>query len=342
MNKKIQALQAFIAGLIGQVPSGMKTREDAAYDTAFLARELTQIEAEQYRVEYTDIKWRGIIPVRNTGLNPAAKTIAYKVWDYFGVAKFISSYADDLPNVGLKAKEEFSKIESIGDSYGFSALEMMQASMAGVGLEREEAAAAFEFIERKMEDVAFGGAPEAGLKGWANDSAVVVSSPAANGGENGGGGTSTQFRHKTPLEIVADLNAFVFEARDRAKQKAGLTPNTMVMPETLYGLISTMPISDTVPLQTVLTVFVANNPYVKSVVPWEKLETAGEDGGPRIVLFNRSNRNGEAFVPMEARAEAPQQRNLAVVINVWARTGGFVMRQPLAYLYVDGAGPVPS
>jgi len=342
MTEKLKAIHAMLLGMLAQVPSGMKTREDAAYDTMFLARELTQIEAEQYRVLYPDIKFRSILPVRSSGLDPAASFIVYKVWDYFGLAKFISHYADDLPKVGLRAKEVASKVESIGNSYGWSILEMMRASLAGVALEREEAQAAFEFIERKHQELAVRGAPEVGLGGFATNSEVAVSSPAANGGENGGGGTSTNFIHKTPLEIVADLNALVFEARDAARQIGALTPNKMVMPETLYGLVSTMPMSDQNPTTTVLSVFVANNPYVKTVVPWNELETAGDDGGPRIVLFNDSRRHGEYLEPLPARAEAPQDRNLAVVVNVWSRSGGYVIRQPLAYLYVDGAGPVPS
>jgi len=275
-KKRVQALSALIAGVIAGAPKIKRMdglREDAAYDTAFLARELTQIESEMYRVEYEDIQFRNFIPIKNSGLNPAAKFFVYKVWDYFGFAKWISDYADDLPRVGLRAKEVVATCKDVGDSYGWSAKELMQAGMAGISLEREEARAAFEFIERKMEDAAVFGASEVGMLGWANHPSVSITTAAANGNSNGGS-SSTQFQHKTPAQILTDLHTFVFTMRNRAKQKAAFTPNTLALPPTIYGLISVMPVSDLQPTTTVLDVFIKTNPYVKTVVEWDKLETA--------------------------------------------------------------------
>jgi hypothetical protein len=346
---RVQALSALIATVIAGAPQRKRMdglRQDAAYDTAFLARELTQIESEMYRVEYQDIQFRNFIPIKNSGLNPAAKFFVYKVWDYFGLAKWITDYADDLPRVGLRAKEVMSAAKDLGDSYGWSAKELMQAGMAGIALEREEARAAFEFIERKMEDAAVFGAPEVGMLGWANHPGVSTTTAAANGDENGGT-NSTQFQHKTPAQILTDLHGFVFTMRNRAKQKGAFTPNTLALPPSIYGLISVMPVSDLSPLTTVLDVFIKTNPYVKTVVEWDLLETADghtvtngvASGAPRAVLYRKDGRVGEVYIPMEARAEQPQQRNLAVVVNVWATFGGFILRQPLAYMYIDGLGP---
>jgi hypothetical protein len=344
VKAKLASLTALIAGVMGKDPT---FRQDAAYDSAFLARELTQIESEMYRVQYEDIRWREFIPVKNSGLNPGAKFFVYKVWDYFGFAKWITDYADDLPRVGLRAKEVASRAVPLGDSYGWSAEELMQASMAGIALEREEARAAFEFIERKMEDAAVFGASEVGMLGWATHPSVSQTTAAANGNLNGGT-NSTQFQHKTAAQILKDLHGFVFTMRNRAKQKGEFTPNTLVLPPTIYGAIATMPVSDLQPDTMVLDVFVKTNTYVKTVQEWDKLETADghtvdsagvAHGAPRAVLYRKSNAVGEAYVPMEAKAEQPQPRNLAVVVNVWAKFGGFQLRQPLAYMYIDGLGP---
>lgn len=335
MNERLKAIAAALAGLFVGAPT---YRADADYDTPFLARELTQIESEMYRVEYADLLWREIIPVKNSGLNPAASSFVYKVWDWFGLAKYISNYADDLPNVGIRAKEVASFAHSMGASYQYSALELMQAGMAQISLEREEAQAAYESIERLMDHDAALGNRSLNMLGWANHPNVTISSPAANGNQNGGT-NSTQFRHKTAAQMLADLYAIVFDMSNDTYQK--FIPNEIVLPPSIYAIVATQAVSDLQPETTVLDTFLRVNPHVKSIKQWHHLETASATGGPRIVVQKKDPKNFQVYVPMEAKSIPPQFRNLATVVNIWARFGGFVLRQPLSMRYIDGAGPNP-
>jgi hypothetical protein len=314
-------------------------RADAAYDTAFLARELTQIETELYKVKYQDILWRQFVPVKNAGLNPGAKYFVYKVFNYFGLAKYISDFAADLPSVGIGVKEVVNKVHSMGASYQYSADDLMNASMANLPLERLEAEIAFEVIERLMDhDAAFGN-PNLGMVGFLQLPGVAVDTAAVAGSDSPTGATtSTYFTDKTPDKVLTDLHHLSQAMVDGSKQL--LKPNTMIMPPTLYGYIATKSISTNQPQMTILDVFLKNSPYIKSVGVWIHLETAGATAGPRIMVCDNSSRNGEAYVPMEAKAMPAQERNLSLVINVWAKFGGFILRQPLAYRYLDLCGPV--
>lgn len=332
MTEKLKMLAALIGGVIAHSPVA-SLRQDAAYDTAFLARELTQIETEMYRVEYADLEFRKHIPIKNSGLNPGAKFFVYKVWDYFGLAKWISDYADDLPNVAVRAKEEVSYAASFGDSYQFSAEELMNASMAGLPLEREEANAAFEFCERLMDQAAALGEPALRMLGFLNHPAVGITTPL-----NDGTASSTYFSAKTPRQILRDLYAVSQLMSDRSKKK--FQPNTLLLPPSIYGLISTTPVSDGAPETTILKVFLATDPYIKTVDTWNRLETAGATGGPRAVFYRKDPKAMQLYIPMEPKATPPQERNLAVVVNVWGKFGGLVLRQPLAMQYMDGIGAV--
>jgi hypothetical protein len=332
--------EQYKAFLDTQLPKDPTYRADAAYDTMFLARQLTQIETEVYRVQYADLKFRQIVPIKNTGLNPGAASFVYSVWDWFGVAKFISSFADDLPRVGIRAKEVASLVHSLGDSYGYSLLDLMQASMAGISLDSEEAKAAAAAIERKLDYVAALGEPALGMLGWANQPNVTVSSPAANGAQNGGGGTSTQFRHKTAEQILMDLDGV---AADMAVSTfETFIPDTIVMPPSLYAILAVQRTSNLNTTETTLSNFLKVSPYIKRIETWNRLERAGATGGPRIVFQKSDPQVGQFYIPMEAKTVPPQERNLAIVVNLWARTGGFVLRQPLGMRYVDLAGPVPA
>ncbi len=331
MKNKLKALSDLIAGVIAGAPAALVARMDAAYDTMFLARELTQIESEQYRVQYPDIEFRQHIPIKNSGLNPGAKFFVYRVWDYMGMAKWISSYADDLPNVAIRSKEVASTAQAFGNSYQFSAEELMQASMAGLPLEREEANAAFEFMERFMDQVAWLGDAAVGMLGFLKHPNVGVTTPAADGT-----GSATTFASKTPAQILRDLYAVSLAMQTRSKKL--FTADTLLLPPSLYGFIATKPVSDLQPLTTVLDVFKATDPYVKNVMAGPAyMETADAAGtGPRAVFYKKDPRAMSVYIPLEPRAIPPQERNLAVIVNIWGKLGGFILRQPLAMQYVDG------
>ena len=145
------------------------------------------------------------------------------------------------------------------------------------------------------------------------------------------------------------MHRFVQPSVDAAKGK--FIPDSLAIPPSIHGLLATMPVSDLQPNQTVWATFLATSPYIRSesqVTPWYLLETAfGRTvdaagvvhGSPLMVVYRKDPKAGEFYIPMEAKAIPPQYRNLAVVVNIWGKVGGWLLRQPLAYRYVTSLGP---
>ena len=77
--------------------------------------------------------------------------------------------------------------------------------------------------------------------------------------------------------------------------------------------------------------FLANNPYIKGIDSWKKLDTDG-----RIVAYKRAPEICELQIPQEFEQFAPQPRNMEFVINCHAKFAGVSIYYPLAVAYMDG------
>jgi hypothetical protein len=301
-------------------------RTDARH-SAFLEQELEAIEAEIYRVEISALKWRKFLPVDHS--YPAGvETISYRVYDMFGMAKFIHHYANDLPNVGVRGEKFSSTVEGIGVSYGYSTQDLRAAAMAGFPLDRENAMAAMEAMEMRMDHAAALGKPALGMVGFVNHPNVPIDTAA----DIGAG--VTEWSAKTADQILNDMNAFV-QAQWEDTQELH-PPDTLLLPTAQYGLISTKRVGvDT--STTVLQMFLANSPFIKTVDSWYRLNTADEAGtGPRAVAYKKDPRVVKVAVPMEAIQHEPERRSLMFSVPVEARFGGTLVRMPLAIRYLDG------
>lgn len=308
-----------------------EARTDAKY-SAFLSQQLEQVEAEVYRIEYPELKFRQLIPVDN-GYNPGVETISFYEYDIFGQAKFISNYAQDLPTANIRGEKFSSNVESIGSSYYYSTQDLRAAAMARLPLSSELGQAAMKFIERKMDHAAALGQSELGMIGFANHPNVPVDTAS----DNGSG--STHWEDKTADQILFDLHQLALAVWEETFELH--TPNTIVMPTSLYGLIATKRIGVETG-NTVLKMFLGMNEWVKNVYSWNRLETAGADGGPRVIAYDRDPKVAKVAIPMEAVQYEPERKSLTYSVPMEARFGGTLIRTPLAMRYLDGAGPVPA
>lgn len=302
-------------------------RADDADHNAFFARQLWEIEQELYRVEYPELIAKSLIPAK-TGVNPAAKVFAYRMYDRFGTAKLLASYAEDLPRSDVRGKEYTVKIEGYGSAFGFSIMDIRGAAMAGVPLESEKADAARDTIERTLDAVYASGDTKAGSKGLlnlANVPAYVI--PL-------GGGGSALWKDKTSLEVLADLNGI---AHNCASLTRGIErPSRMILPLDQFADISTRPMfavgSDT----TILQYFLKNSPYIKEVVPWWRCKGAGVGGADRVVAYTPDPKKVAYLEPQPFEIFPPEQRGMRFESACHARTGGVFSRYPYSLTYADG------
>lgn len=314
MNKYLVMAAGFLAALDLKLDSAQ---------TMVFARQLEHIETTIYETKYIGLKARTLVPV-DTSVPPGAQTVTYRMWDYYGMAKIVANFADDIPMVDAVAREFTSKIKTIADGYRYSIEDLQAAAMAGIPLDTTLGTIARRVIEAGIDAVAAFGIPEAGMPGLLNHPNIPIVTPDTGDWYN----AST-----SPTEILADLNKLVNSIVNVTSEIE--QPDTLLLPTSLFTYLSTLLIGDNAE-RTVLRVFLENSPYIKNIDSWNKLETAGLDGGPRILAYRRAKDVLDMVISQEFTQLPPQAVNLAFKIPCMAKCGGVRVRYPLALAYMDG------
>lgn len=296
-----------------------------AQGNATFSRQLEYIRTQNVAMRFPNFMARTLIPVKND-IDPGVQTITWRSYAPAGVAKLISSYADDLPRSDVTAEENTSRVHSIGNSYGFSVDEIAASAYAGNELDAKKAAAARRANEQEVERIASTGDARFNILGLLNQPNVITYAVAA------GASTSTAWGAKTGKEQLADLLGIIQSVISTTNGVE--KPNTIILPETQYGIAATGRISDTTDT-TVLEFFQKARPNIE-VLAWERLKGAGVANSDRMVAYYRDPNFLELNIPKEWTELDPQERNLEVVIPCHSRIGGVVLYYPLSMSYADG------
>lgn len=303
----------------------MQIREDA--DGIFLARELDYVKSRAYDVKYTELSGMRLVPVATD--TPAwAETITYRMWDQVGMAKIIANYADDLPRVDVFGKEFSSRIRTIGDAYGYNLQEIEAARGTGRPLDAMKARVARTVIDRKLNQIIWTGDEDSGLQGAFSHPNITHSPVAA------GASTDTEWSSKTGVEMYNDVAAAITSIADGSMQMH--RTNRVILPGAkLTKLQTTFFAVDGTDGRTVFSALQANFPGVTFDTAHE-LVGAGAGGTDAMFVgeFNAENMAHEFVQPF--RQLPPQARNLEWVVNCLSRTGGVVVRYPLAFAVFEG------
>ncbi len=313
---------SFILGLIG-CRFDADDRQDAKF-TAVLEKQLEYVKARTYDIVYPEMKARQLIPVNND-VDPGAETITYRQWDDFGMAQIIANYADDLPLIDALVEEYSQTVKGLGAAYQWSIQDLRRSAMAGAQLDQRRARAARRSVEQQIENIAALGNAKAGLNGFAKHGNVPLVTP-----DTGTWSTATAD------QIIGDLNKLATSIVNTTKET--FLPDTLALDITLYNLIATKRLSTTGDTnQTVLSGWLASNPWIKNVATWNKLATADAAGtGPRIVCYKRDPEVLTLEIPQEFEQLPPQAKNLAFQVPTHARIGGVIFYYPMAAAYMDG------
>ena len=294
-------------------------RLDASFDArqvAFLEKQLEYIKSQTYDIQYPALKARLFIPVSNDIPNGAA-SFSYQSWDEFGRAELISSYGDDFKRVGVGVKEFVGSIKSVGASYAYSIEDLRRSAFSGANLDSRLARAARNAIEFELDNLAAFGHKESQLLGFLNNPNVPIKKTATWFGQ----------QPKDTRKIMDDLAGMVSDIVDRTEEVHA--PDTILMPTKHYAYLAQTPVSTTSET-TILKSFLANNPYIKGIDSWKKL-----DADSRIVAYKRAPEICELQIPQEFEQFPPQPRNMEFVINCHAKFAGVSIYYPLAVTYLD-------
>lgn len=309
---------------------------------AFFFRELEYIKKKIFEVKYKPLSFRTLFNVTNEA-GPGRKYVTIRVYDKTAPAQIITNMSDDLPAADVTARETAVPVYWTGASFRYTLGDIQASRVAGgEPLDARKAKAAFLGIETNLNKLSFYGqdanAAAASVPALFNNT-YIPKSTAADGASG-----NTAWSTKTPDEIIFDLNNAFANVNNNSFGQ--FEANTIALPFQQYNYIAATPrsaLSDT----TILNYFLENNPFIagpQSVVRVPELTGAatfiggftGNDTNNVMYVYNRDSDNVEMEIPVEYQQEAPQQRNLAFVINCWANVVGLNVYQPLSMAFVAG------
>jgi hypothetical protein len=299
-----------------------------AQESIHFERQLQHIKARIWEIDFPTLKARQLIPVSRDA-DPGDNTIVYREFEKVGVAKIISSYADDLPRIDVTGTETVSVIRSIGASYGFSRQEIRASAKAGTNLSSRKAADTREAFMREENSIALIGAPNYGIPtGLINNAnSIAVTLPAD------GAGSTTEFVNKTADQIIRDLLAIIFAPFENT---FGIEEaDTMLLPLSVWRIVNTTPRGNT---DTSILEYVKKNaPFMRTFDWLNELTDAGAGGEDRILVYKADITKVSMEIPMDFTEYEPQPDGLEWVIPTEGRTGGVIFYKPLSSAFTDDA-----
>src|SRR5699024_9825741 len=138
----------------------------------FLARQTAIINEAAFDATFPYINYQDLVPVDTSG-NQFAGSVAFVSADGVGNADFINGNADDVPLADLDRSVTLAPVQfgAIGYAYGYD--ELGRAQAAGENLTAKKAIAARKAYEEFMQNLAFSGNTEKGMKGLLNQSGIT-------------------------------------------------------------------------------------------------------------------------------------------------------------------------
>jgi hypothetical protein len=294
-------------------------REDA--DTIFIARQLDYVRANTYNRQLPAINADRLVP-DDTSVPEWAENVWQYAYDMVGMAKVISNYADDLPRADVRVTQRLTAVKTLGDSYGYNINELRASRQTGAGLDARKADAARRAMELKIASIKLLGDAQFGLYGLfthPNLPVLVLSNPG-------------DWQALTGDQILANLNQWVVAYQNQVKGTH--TPNFLELAPKAYTAAATKFITGASGLTpiTPLQWFRANYPSITVENIWEMQGAAVSGTKDLGLLYERNSDNIAHVYVMPFTQLPPDARNLEIVTDCIARSGGVNIFYPLALL----------
>lgn len=311
------------SGLFGRPNQFNPSLRVDANETAVISRSLVYVKSQEANVLYPDLKSRQVLPV-SFEIPNGAEQYSIKTWDYVGKTQPGSNYADDMPRADVSVSETLAKIRPVINSFGYNVQELRNsAMMGGTPLDARKSAAARSVHERTQEILAATGDTLMGFTGLANNASVALVA-----GLTGNWDTTA-----TDAQIAADVNALVNKPIIVSKQIH--FPDTLLLGTKAFQFITERP-AGTNWTFTIAQWVLKNNPYLKTIDSWVRLDTAGASSVPRAIAYRKDPKLMQFEIPQDFEMFPVQQHNLEFVVPCHSRCGGVSIRYPGSMAYGDG------
>jgi hypothetical protein len=306
---------------------------------AFLVSQTAFIEPEVYRIAYPEIIYQQLIPI-DSSAGEWAKIITYFSLDKVGKADWLNSGANDIPYADINRNKFDQGIEMAGIGYNYTLEEIGVAmQVPGLNLTAERAEAARFAYEMFMDAYAYKGDATKNVTGLFNNANVTTVTAAT------GAGGSTHWSTKTADEMIKDVqNALtgVYEGSLTVEMA-----DTVLLPIGEMQLLANTRVTNTygnaldyLAKYNLYTYYTGAPLTIRSVLG---LDSAGGDGGGRMIVYRRDPRVLKLHIPMPHRFLPVFQRSaMQFDIPGIFRVGSVEIRRPGAIRYIDGISGVGS
>jgi hypothetical protein len=299
---------------------------------SFLVQQASVIETEVVSIQYPEVQYPTLIPV-DTSAPDWAKSVTFFSLDRAGRAEWFHHAAKDIPLADVSRAKAEATIEMAAIGYRYDIEEIGQAMLMGVNLGSEKAEAARRAAEEFIDEIAIRGDTDKGLTGLINNASVTVVNAAFTGT-----GSSPTWADKTAAQILQDVNDALTGVYTESLQIE--MADTILVPISELVRIATLQIPNTT--MTALQWLKENNVYTMEtgqplmIRGVRGLETAGETGTGRMIVYRRDPRVVKLHLPMPHRflsvyQTGPVQWDVPGILRV----GGVEVRRPKAMRYVD-------
>jgi hypothetical protein len=286
------------------------------------ARQLDYIKAKVYERRFPEIQANVLVPDASD-VPEYVEEFTVKVYDLVGMAKVIANYADDLPRADTRASSVKVRVKTLGDSYGFSVMEVRASRATGEGLEQRKATAARRAIELKLANIKMVGDSIFGIIGlFTHPNLPEMVLPHS-------GSWATLSGPDIYENLIALWDAYDIQTQGVHR------PNFLALAPTAYRNAMTKFMLDNNPTVTPLQQFKLLFPEIeiRSITEMAGIKPVnGQPNADLALLYERDVDNLSHQYIMPFTQLPPEARNLEFVVNCIARTAGVQLWYPLALL----------
>lgn len=315
--------RAVIQGRLTQgIPPSRANRFDS--DSINLLRDFTARLGRVYEDIFADLRAEEFIPRAEVQVSTTSQAWLGEFLSRVGRAAVVTELSDDLPAIQLKGQSFNGRIATLGAAGLWTQEDIARQTDSMVNIPVATQTAARKAIETEIDDILTFGLPGGNVYGFARHP-EVDSIPLPTGNWNA----------RTYAEVIADFHAWLGTARARLAYVAGSVPDTLILPESIRGVLAGK--LNTLQTESALDAItrVARTVYGVAIDFWYKLENASQSGGKRAILYRKSPEVLGSIIPLDYLQFNPQERGLIVQVPAIAKCGGVVVIQSKAIVYGD-------
>ena len=293
-------------------------------DVMFRPEDLDSIDSTLYEPKEEELVVRNLINVK-TDVDPGAESYSYDVITRRGAAKIIAPGADDVPLVETDLQRHTVQIYSIASAFKIYLQELRAAQKAGRNLDTTKADVARKTIAEKENKLAWVGDDKHNISGLTNATGIQTFTVEEGDEEE------TEWEDKTGTEIIKDLR----QARAKVNKLPGHNADTLVLPpEKAEKLEEPVSEYDTRPIRE----YLESVGWFDNIEVTTDLEGRGDGDSDCFLVFDSSPEVMELLVPMDITRHDEEYKFPYFKVPVEERTGGVIIRYPMAICRADGIG----